>query len=915
MLHSDQDRWPTGQGAYAFAGSAGSRSDAIHELAREIEDTQRRQGETIAHIVERLRALGGRLKVERAATSASSRGQAGDEPWDATSAEALMQSYEAEAARAASRPAARPVLSAGPGSSSAHQDWLGPGFHDVTKRIKRTLADLKPGSTIRVIEERLELFQQHISSILDDVVRRSDLEALKLIETHINYLGDKLDELDRHVSRLDGIEADVHSVMDQVSDERIGKLLEYDSRFAHDLEALAMKAAEEMHSRLTQDDARAAADAKRHEELRALIESSILNQRKAETEAATLMTGLSGRVNAQSDRYDELKDLLESAITEQRQNEQTAFGMLDTLQQAMVRILDRMDALEQQQELQPRPWPAGEVQAAEPQLFVPQDADQDASADISFANARAHAEVVAPENFHEYGSVEMTSPPPLESSSALSTEPAQDAPAAQDDDNTPVDRLRRDFVADARRAKMKAAANRAEAMADKSDITPRMIIENVRSPMAAPQPRPTAASGRLFGSSSKLLAGVLALIVAINGGILLINRKNAAQTAAPAITIQPAASADPNAAPDAPPMPGPRSALEIDENSFAEFIPAAPKAPQNEAAANGGAGLPLGYMDDVLDPPVVETLGETSPAGTPGGVTIAKPAGSVPDDVVADIYQQQILASLSGKLGTAAAGHSPDALLPEKSGRIDAAFTPPDAAVETGDRAARSSALDLPPATVGPLSLRLAAANGDASAEFEVAARLAEGKGTKQNFADALRWYQRSAAKGFAQAQYRLGTLYERGLGVSQDLGRARVWYSRAAEQGNVKSMHNLAVLAAGGDNGEPDYASALTWFSKAAEHGLADSQYNLGVLLENGLGVKADRVAAYKWYALAAQNGDTDALARRDALKSALAAGDLKDGDSRVAAFKAQPLIPLANDARAAGEDWKKRVNNDTNG
>ncbi|MDQ8699818.1 tetratricopeptide repeat protein [Hyphomicrobium sp. LHD-15] len=912
MLHSDQDRWPTGQGAYAFAGSAGSRSDAIHELAREIEDTQRRQGETIAQIVERLRALDLQTSAERDAASASSKGQAGDEPWDAASAEALMQNYEADAARAASRPAARPVLSSGPANSSAHQDWLGPGFLDVTKRIKRTLADLKPGSTIRVIEERLELFQQHISSILDDVVRRSDLEALKLIETHINYLGDKLDELDRHVSRLDGIEADVHSVMDQVSDERIGKLLEYDSRFAHDLEALAMKAAEEMHSRLTQDDARAEADTKRHEELRALIESSIMNQRKAETEAATLMTGLSGRVNAQSDRYDELKGLLESAITEQRQNEQTAFGMLDTLQQAMVRILDRMDAIEQQQELQPRPWPAEQDQAAEAELFVPQDADRDTNADVSFENARAHAEVVAPENFHDYGSVEMASPPPLPS--ALSADPALDAPAAQDDDNSPVDRLRRDFVADARRAKMKAAANRAEAIADTSDITPRMIIESVRSPMAAPQPRPSAASGRLFGSSSKLLAGVLALIIAINGGILLINRKNASQTAAPTITIQPAASADPNAAHDAPP-PGPRSALDMDENSFAEFVPAAPKAPEKEGAANGGAGLPLGYMDDVLDPPVVETLGETSPASTPGGVTIAKPAGSIPDDVVADIYQQQILASLSGKLGTAAAGHSPDALLPEKSGRIDAAFTPPDAAAEAGDRSARSSALDLPPATVGPLSLRLAAANGDASAEFEVAARLAEGKGTKQNFADALRWYQRSAAKGFAQAQYRLGTLYERGLGVSQDLGRARVWYSRAAEQGNVKSMHNLAVLAAGGDNGEPDYATALTWFSKAAEHGLADSQYNLGVLLENGLGVKVDRVAAYKWYALAAQNGDMDALARRDALKGALAAGDLKDGENQVAAFKAQPLIPLANDARAAGEDWKKRVNNDTNG
>jgi localization factor PodJL len=319
----------------------------------------------------------------------------------------------------------------------------------------------------------------------------------------------------------------------------------------------------------------------------------------------------------------------------------------------------------------------------------------------------------------------------------------------------------------------------------------------------------------------------------------------------------------------------------------------------------------------VLDPPQVETLGADAPAAPPGGMTIAKPSGTVPDSVLADVYQQQVLASLSGKLGTAAAGQSPNALLPEQNGRIDAAFTPPDPEAESADKGSASSrALDLPPASVGPLSLRLAAANGDASAEFEVAARMAEGKGTQQSFAEALRWYQRSAAKGFAQAQYRLGTLYERGLGVTQDLGRARIWYGRAAEQGNVKSMHNLAVLAAGGDeNGAPDYATALKWFTKAAEHGLADSQYNLGVLLENGLGVKADRVVAYKWYALAAKSGDMDATTRRDALKSALTAQELKAGDQEIAAFKPQPLIPLANDARAAGEDWKKRATNDTNG
>ncbi len=226
-----------------------------------------------------------------------------------------------------------------------------------------------------------------------------------------------------------------------------------------------------------------------------------------------------------------------------------------------------------------------------------------------------------------------------------------------------------------------------------------------------------------------------------------------------------------------------------------------------------------------------------------------------------------------------------------------------------------TSNLDLPPVTVGPLSFRLAAAKGDPSAEFEVGARMAEGKGTAQNFTEAMRWYQRSATRGFAQAQYRLGTLYERGLGAPMDLGRARVWYQRAAEQGNVKSMHNLAVLSAGRENGTPDYSAAARWFRAAAERGLADSQFNVGVLHESGLGVEKDMKQAYKWFMLAAAGGDKEAARRREQLRPQMAPADIADAEVLAKAFTPITVDPLINDARAAGEDWKKRQSTDANG
>ena len=169
----------------------------------------------------------------------------------------------------------------------------------------------------------------------------------------------------------------------------------------------------------------------------------------------------------------------------------------------------------------------------------------------------------------------------------------------------------------------------------------------------------------------------------------------------------------------------------------------------------------------------------------------------------------------------------------------------------------------LPPAEIGPMSLRVAAATGNPNAQFEVAARYAEGKIITQDFRKAALWYQKAAAKGLAPAQYRLGTLYEKGRGVPADKAAARIWYERAAEKGNSKAMHNLAVIYADTAGGEPNFAKAALWFRNAAELGLTDSQYNYGILNERGLGVRPNAAEAYKWFSISAQNGDKGSKSR----------------------------------------------------
>jgi localization factor PodJL len=204
--------------------------------------------------------------------------------------------------------------------------------------------------------------------------------------------------------------------------------------------------------------------------------------------------------------------------------------------------------------------------------------------------------------------------------------------------------------------------------------------------------------------------------------------------------------------------------------------------------------------------------------------------------------------------------------------------------------------VDRPPADVGPEPLLAAAANGDARAQFEVAAIFTEGRAVPEDLEAAAMWYERAASQGFVPAQYRLGNLYENGRGVEKDLEQARLWYQQAAEGGNRMAMHNLAALYAGGGLGTQQFDAAAKWFEEAAGRGMKDSQFNLGMLYARGLGVKQDLAASFKWFSLAANRGDQDAAKARDDVASSLDAATVQALIADVAAFKPIPIDFVAN-------------------
>ncbi len=209
----------------------------------------------------------------------------------------------------------------------------------------------------------------------------------------------------------------------------------------------------------------------------------------------------------------------------------------------------------------------------------------------------------------------------------------------------------------------------------------------------------------------------------------------------------------------------------------------------------------------------------------------------------------------------------------------------------------------VPAAIVG--GLRAAAAKGDPAAEFEVAVRFAEGRGTPQNFAAAAEWFERAAKQGLAPAQFRLGGLYEKGMGVKKDLDAARRLYLAASHAGNAKAMHNLAVLYAEGADGKPDYQTATHWFRKAADHGVTDSQYNLGILYARGIGVETNLAEAYKWFALAAREGDRDSAKKRDELSTRLDQATAAAAHAAVRTWVAEPQPEAATQVKTPAGGW----------
>jgi len=787
-------------------------------------------------------------------------------PWDHDSAEALANLYESGAADFAPSSASH-VVGAHGGRGDVDQQWLENRFAEIAKGIEQSLSEIRPDRGFSAIGDRLDQFEQQIGKMFEGVATRADLDAVHLIEAHVGEVVNHLVQTHDQLTRLNVIEGQLATITRTLADVQDGAATGLQSADRSgpglDVEAIARTAAELTAMRFA------------------------------------------GMTPDGKDAASELRPLIERMMSDSRHGEENTVALLDTLQQAMIRLLDRIDAIEMAQHYQEAPRPVSNdyelpVQHDEPTrqagMFSADDYEQP-----SYASSVA-AQVYNPD-------VRLESDP----------QPAQsyDLREAREAAQSKTEKLRQDFIAEARRAKMRLA-NAADdeivitSPAETGSFT-MASPEAGRKPHAGrpirPAPGRRAKASGPSAPSPRLIILALGAFLALGGLWYTFGAKpghiedgqstSVAPTnsseAKPSLSTQGAASAE---------QPSPGSS---------PGAPSTDSAPSQSDAPHGNTSPATGQQGQLTP------SGSHAPKTTLPMLGIAVDLGEpVTEESMERAERHQAMATVSGRLGTAAARESNPALVPASIVPSEAeteGLSAPNTSKTPLAEESRSGKLDLPAATVGPLSLRLAAANGDPSAEFEVGARLAEGKGTQQNYKEAAKWYSRSANRGFAQSQYRLGTFYERGLGLKADRDLAAAWYRRAADQGNIKAMHNLAVLSANQVSQSPDYTMAAQWFEQAAKHGLADSQFNLAILYENGLGVKRDLKQAFLWISLAARDKDADAMRRRDILRGKLTAAEIKAADKMIEAWQPVPINRAANDPRMAGEQWKHNPKNGITG
>jgi len=877
------------------------RLDGLRDRTSAARENIKIEGQdTFANVEAALAKLSEQVDADAREQATPDAPDSGDEAWNDDAAEALTS--HCEAAGLADEPQKKDLLIGGnesqpevaaepvnyvylqPDAKEIGQQWFEDRFEELAGRLDTAISG-KPedaGASYAILMEKMDALEIRLTDLLGTPAGGSEEGqggALQDIELCIAEIATQLEATSVELKRLETLEDQIAQLSDTLTKKPSGPTgNEMQGEGAFDPMAIADLVAQKISQ----------------------------NASVAAVSAVTSPEGSAENVN-------DLSAAVKDFIRERRSEGEHANAVLDTMQKTIMRLLDRMEMLEKSGSARvpiEAPQPAAksaavgaEARPREMAVFAAStnlDVDQDEMAPpVLEVPARDPAEPM-PAGSQGFGRKKKRGDEVPASAPSLLTDPlvsdddagsldrlqqvvgeledSEANAAASQSTANPVARNRADFIASARRAAAKAGGQESgrsgtdAVLAERAKLTAqaRRIGNSEVSELNDDDDTDEIDATRDGFSLGSLGARFRPKKKKSNGGArLLVVTLTLVAVGLGASKFIMSQSSD-----------AARQELQSQQRQYQGTRQVGAVAPLSGAPRQLGPTEPAPQLSGRLPNPVANGLQGTSPQAA----TKAPAAGTV------SINQ-------NGRFGSLV---QPAAINPQGSQAADSKSV-------SGGRG-QVNRQELPSMLVGPLSLRLAAASGDPSAEFQVGARFADGRGVQQDLNEAIKWYGRSASRGFALAQYRLGTLHERGLGVPKDVNRARVWYQRAAGNDNIKAMHNLAVLAASPTGGKPDYVTAADWFNKAAERGLADSQFNLAILYQNGLGVARNEAKAYKWFSLAATSGDGESVKRMTELAAKLGKKRVQQLDEQTQGWTRKPASKMSNDPHHAGQAWQRK-------
>lgn len=133
-----------------------------------------------------------------------------------------------------------------------------------------------------------------------------------------------------------------------------------------------------------------------------------------------------------------------------------------------------------------------------------------------------------------------------------------------------------------------------------------------------------------------------------------------------------------------------------------------------------------------------------------------------------------------------------------------------------------------------------------ASEQFERGLKARDGDGVVQSYATAARWFRLAADQGHAQAQFELARLLQLGIGVPPDPEEARRYVEQAAKLGFPPAVTMAGILEVTRDGG--DREQGLKWLKAAANFGDPWAQARLAIVYMDGQLEDRDNFKALYW-------------------------------------------------------------------